>query len=53
MYISREEVHDTQPVSFSEAVSIAVHQGLIDSKNERPNEKKVCFIQFTKRKNNV
>ena len=48
----KKKCADPQPVSFSEAVSIAVHQGLIDSKTKSLDEKRYA-VRFTKRKNNV
>jgi uncharacterized protein YdeI (YjbR/CyaY-like superfamily) len=48
----KKEFANPQPVSFSEAVSIAVEQGLIDSKTKSIDEKRYA-VRFTKRKNKV
>jgi hypothetical protein len=42
--------HNPQPVSFSEAVSAAIKQGLVDSRTKTLDEKRYA-VRFTKRKN--
>ena len=46
--IKKEHVNP-QPVSFSEAVSLAIEQGLVDSRTKTLDEKRYA-IRFTKRK---
>ncbi len=47
--ITKKEHADPQPVSFNDAVSEAVNQGLIDSRTKSLNEQRY-MIRFTKRK---
>jgi hypothetical protein len=47
--LTKKKYADPQPVSFDEAVSEAVKQGLIDSRTKSLNEQKYS-IRFTKRK---
>jgi hypothetical protein len=48
--LSNKKYADPQPVSFDEAVSEALKQGMIDSRTKRLSERKYS-IRFTKRKN--
>jgi len=45
----KKEHANPQPVSFSEAVSLAIEQGLVDSRTKTLDEKRYA-IRFTKRK---
>jgi len=45
----KKEHAKTQPVSFSEAVSEAINQGLVDSRTKTLDEKRYA-VRFTKRK---
>ena len=47
--LTNKKYADPQPVSFNEAVSEAVKQGLIDSRSKSLSERKYA-IRFTKRK---
>jgi len=47
--LTKKEYANPQPVSFTEAVSQAIEQGLIDSRTKSVNKKKYA-IRFTKRK---
>jgi hypothetical protein len=47
--LTKKKYADPQPVSFNDAVSEAVKQGLIDSRTRSLNEQKYA-IRFTKRK---
>ena len=46
----KKEHANPQPVSFSEAVSLAIRQGLVDSRTKTLDEKRYA-VRFTKRKN--
>jgi hypothetical protein len=48
--LTKKKYANPQPVSFNEAVSEAVKQGLIDSRTKTLDEQKYA-IRFTKRKN--
>ena len=45
----KKEHANPQPVSFSEAVSEAINQGLVDSRTKTLDEKRYA-VRFTKRK---
>jgi hypothetical protein len=47
--LTKKKYANPQPVSFNEAVSEAVRQGLIDSRTKTMDEQKYS-IRFTKRK---
>jgi hypothetical protein len=47
--LTKKKYADPQPVSFNDAVSEAVKQGLIDSRTKSLNEQKYA-IRFTRRK---
>ena len=47
--ITKKKHADPQPVTFNEAVTEAIKQGLIDSRTKSLNEHKY-LIRFTKRK---
>jgi hypothetical protein len=47
--ITKKEFSNPQPVSFNEAVTLAIVQGLVDSRTKSLNDKKY-EIRFTKRK---
>ena len=47
--ITKKEHANPQPVSFNDAVTEAIKQGLIDSRTKTLNEEKY-LIRFTKRK---
>ena len=47
--LTNKKFADPQPISFNEAVSEAVKQGLIDSRSMSLSERKYA-IRFTKRK---
>jgi hypothetical protein len=47
--ITKKEFSNPQPVSFNEAVTLAIAQGLVDSRTKSLNDKKY-EIRFTKRK---
>jgi len=47
--LTNKKYADPQPVTFNEAISEAVKQGLIDSRSKSLSERKYA-IRFTKRK---
>jgi hypothetical protein len=47
--LTKKKYADPQPVSFNQAVTVAVKQGLIDSRTKNLNEQKY-LVRFTKRK---
>ena len=48
--LQKKSYADPQPVSFTEAVGLAIKQGLIDSRTKTLNEERYA-IRFTKRRN--